>query len=917
MKVLNLQTNQQINPISIDEEIPVFSWKISSCSKRNIQQTSYQILVSSDTKSLQDNVGTIWDSGVVKSNSQHLISFQGQKLVSCQSYFWKVIIQTNLNKTIESEVAAFETAFLSPEDWKAKWIGITSKEKNTWPSKYSDIIPCPLYKHSFKLTKSIQKATIYITGLGHFELRLNGNKVGEEILEPGWTNYDKTCLYKVFDITHHLSNSDNTIGVMLGNGFYNLNEIDGRYMKQGTQRNAKVRTIKQDDPKLLVQLHITYSDGTSEMIISDESWLTAPGPIEFSCLYGGEDYDARKEFDGWDLPHYKENDLWTRASLTKAPEGVLKAENIFGNKIQRILNVKKWIMLEDGVYVADFGQNFSGWMNISIQGTRGSEIKFIPGELFDRKTGIRQELQQKPGTVQLYSYTCRGEDLENWHPRFSYTGFRYLLIKGAVPKGQSKSISENNLPELYDIKGEVIYPNIEQSGSFKCSNPNWNRIHEIINWAMISNIKSVITDCPQREKLGWLEQLHLMGPSLLYNADLQLLMIKTLNDIEEAQLSDGLVPDIAPEFAVFEGGFRDSPEWGSTSVILPWYLYHWYQDKSLLERYYPLMTKYHAYLMTKAEDHILSHGLGDWHDVGPNPPLPQNTPIPITATCMYYYDTVILAEVSKILNIKKEFTFYSHLAEEIREAFYREYFNPKSKQIGSGSQTSLATPLAVGLIRKEDREAVLNNLVNDFTEKDFHTTSGDVGLRYTLKTIAESGHSKLIANMLDQEDSPSYIYQLKQGATTLTEHWDGPTFGKSQNHFMLGHVEEWFYRHLAGIQRTYDSTSRFGDDITIQPFFAEQVDWVEASHIIPAGKINVKWKRVKSQYQLSIFLPPNCKASIILPEFKHDIIIESNIPILKREDISLISGADSEGAHFQIGSGHYQFIINKDERNVE
>jgi alpha-L-rhamnosidase len=914
LQLIDLKVEDRTEPLGIDTTNPRFSWSFGKTQIRGLHQTAYRILVSDNQQHLDH--AHIWDSGKIQSRKNALILYDGPELQSGKRYYWKVYVWDKEQVSTCSQLAWWEMGLLHEGDWMASWIGVDPNVLALWEpaSGYVNNKPLPLFRHEFHLGRMLTRARAYICGLGHFELRINGVKVGDRVLEPGWTNYGKSCLYVVNDITSLLQNGANAVGVMLGNGFYNVNEEPGRYMKNCVQRNFVPKRVLQDDPKLIVQLALEFADGTTEWVLSNESWTAAQGPILYSCLYGGEDYDARKEKIGWDLPGYIENASWSAAAIVLSPGGYLKAEMNPPNKIKGIFHPVSWTEPTPGVYVADLGQNFSGWFQLTLNGgTEGQRIVITPAELLDEQGKVWQELEQKEEAWNFFVFTKKGSMQERWAPRFTYTGYRFVQVEGAIPKEllqSKKSAVYSEVPVIESFEGQLIYPDVPTIGSFSCSNPMWNRIHEIINWAILSNVKSTITDCPHREKLGWLEEVHLMGPAIMYNYELPNLFRKSVHDMSEAQLEEGLIPSIAPEYAVFIEGFLDSPEWGGAFIIVPWYLYHWYGDLRILEKYYQAMTHYVSHLTGKAENGIVSHGLGDWADVGPNPPHAQNTPIPITATCYYYYMLKILQETSKLLNKLEESERYGHIAEEVNQSFHAQFFNADTNQYGSGSQTSNASPITLGLTDKSLIDAVLDNICKDVAAKGYHTTSGDVGHRLLLSALADGGRSDFIAKMLNQTDDPSYGYQILHGATALTEHWDGPTMGKSQNHFMLGHVEEWFYRYLAGIVRDYDGMAAKDTDIVIKPFIAEGIEWTSASHRFLQGEVCVTWTRKDGDVlSLEVELPPNVYATIYVPTNGRDQVFESGTPIEQISNLAIV-GTEVKYIKVRTGSGKYVFLSN-------
>jgi alpha-L-rhamnosidase len=642
---------------------PDFSWILTS-SKNSQVQTSYQIIVGSENEIKKSHKGDLWDSGKILSGEASWIPYAGSNLKPGKEYFWRVRIWDGNDKASEwSGVGKFLTGLFDTSDWSgAKWIGYEEIPDSLLlvpgvhgnGNKLGNVAVkrtiVPLFRYEFPVKKKISQAIAFISGLGQYELYINGNKIGDRFLSPGWSDYRKTCYYNTYDVTENIKSGNNTIGTIVGNGFYNINRE--RYRKLVIAFGA---------PKMIMKLLIRFSDGTEDIIVSDENWKASPSPITFSSIYGGEDYDARLEQDGWNKTGF--NDInWKKAIIVKDPTGVLKPEKDYPVKVAEVIGQKHISCQKDSIFIYDFGQNASGIIKITIKGKRDQVVLLMPGELLGEDSLVTQ---QATGSPFYFSYILKGDKEEIWIPKFTYYGFRYVEVRGAVPENYHNA---GKLPVLSDIEFLHTRNSSPAIGSFRCSNELFNSIYKLINWSIKSNLASVATDCPHREKLGWLEQTHLMGNSIKFNYDIHNLHSKVIDDMIEAQLDNGLVPDIAPEFVPFEGGFRDSPEWGSASIILPWDMYEWYGDISAVKKAYPMMKKYVSYLTGKSDKLIISHGLGDWYDLGPKfPGEAQLTPKAVTATSIYYYDTKLLAEMASLTGNKDDALYYSKKAEEIRK----------------------------------------------------------------------------------------------------------------------------------------------------------------------------------------------------------------------------------------------------------
>ena len=894
---LNLEAASAINPIGIDLQTPRLSWELRATvpATHDLAQDSYQILVASSAEELTKDRGSLWDSGRVQSSRHLYITYGGRTLSSYQSYYWKVRIWDQAGKVSAwSAPARWTMAILHPDEWTARWIAaepdspLEPQARENQGHWTESIQPLPIFRKNFRVTGPVKSAIVVIAGLGEYELHLNGDTVTDTVLNPGWTNYRKTVLYNTFDVTRLLRAGTNAFGVLLGNGMYNVPGVHDRYTKF-------VGSFGQ--PKLILQMHIEYRDGTEAILISDSSWLTASGPITFSSIYGGEDFDASRVQNLWDGPNFVADARWRPALEVAGPDGSASSpgRQLSGHLIPRVVIAERLAPLRftrprPGVIVYDMGKNSSGWPEILVQGRAGDRVRMLPGELLNPDGTVTQaSAGAGPNNPVLFNYTLAGGK-ERWHPRFTYYGFRYVQVE-TIPAtvGGPK-------PRVLSLQCDVVHDDIAVNGHFTSGVTLFNQIHALIDRAILSNLVSVMTDCPTREKLGWLEQTYLAGSSVMENYGVLKLYAKIADDIAEAQLPNGFVPAIAPEYVAFvdangnSTNFRDTPEWGSASILSPWEAFQFYGDVEVLEDHYNSMVAYAGYLRSKLQDGMLNYGLGDWYDIGPRSPgEAQLTGKELTATAIYYQDLRALEATASLLGKEADAASFGREAAEVRESFNKHLLHADTAIYDRGSQTAQAMPLVLGMVPDNLRQAVLDNLIKDVRAHGNHVTAGDVGFHYVVRALTDNGRSDVVFDMLSRTDSPSYGYQLERGATTLTEAWDANP-GSSQNHFMLGHAEEWFYRGLAGIN--IDLSRAESRQILIRPAFLPKVPQAQAQVHSVLGTVESSWTRDEAKVIWRIGIPVGSRAIVVLPQAATALSMNGETPaqVSPANEVSLGSG---------------------------
>lgn len=827
-------------PLGVDTAKPRLSWRVGS-DERGQRQTAWQVLAATSTEALTEGRADLWDSGRVEGARTTLVPYAGRELASSQRVFWKVRSWDRDGKpSAWSEPQTWTMGLLAPEDWSAKWImaGGEVRQENT------------LLRRDFTVRPGLRRALAHVTGLGHYELFVNGAKSGDDLLSPGWTDYNDTILYDTRDVTALLSEGANALGLALGNGMAHVVRPEGRFAKFkgsfGPQR-------------AILYLRMDYADGTTETLSSDETWKSHAGPITFSSIYGGEDYDARLALAGWSRAGF-DDAAWSPAALYTGPGGVLRGQSHAAEPVAPIETrpVVATRELGPGTVLYDFGQNTSFMPRLRISGPAGSTVRLTGGELVNEDGTInRSTMGGAHRGSAWWQYTKATDGEETWFPQFYYLGSRYLYTE------LSPATEGAERPKVEAVEMVVVHSTAKPAGHFACSDPVLNQIRDLVRWAQRSNMVSILTDCPHREKLGWLEQNHLNGPALRYEWALDRLAAKNVRDMAEAQTPEGLIPNIAPEYTVFKGTYRAAAEWGASFILVPWQQYVFTGDDSLLRDHYEAMRRYFAYLETRAAGGLLDEGLGDWYDVILEKTGRANlTPPALTATAHFYQDAVTLAKIAAVLGRTDDAAEFRAKAEAIRTTFNRELFHPATPELyGTGSQTSLVLPLALDLAAPENRASVLAALLQDIDRRG-HSSAGAIGTRYLFRALTDAGHADLIYRLITNPEMPGYAYQLKRGNTALAESW-GALPGASQNHFFLGQVIEWFYHDLVGIAPD-ESAPGFKHTI-IRPHPVNGLDWAEAEHDTPHGRVTVRWEQSPGTFRLTATVPANTTATVYLP----------------------------------------------------
>ncbi len=882
IEVFDLTCNHKIEPLGIDDKTPRFSWKIKA-EGRGFEQAVFRLQVA-ENRDFTDAL--VWDTDKSNSGQSVLVPYAGRPLEPRTRYFYRVKVWgSDGGESSWSAPAFFETAFYSEEEWKgAEWISLPLPEDEHGNE------PAAYLRKSFQLRGSVASARVYATSLGAYKLYVNGYPADDTHLSPGWTSYTKRIQYQTYDVTSLLREGGNAVGVILGNGWYKskLSWVPGR--------------IYGDTRAALVQLHIRYTDGTEDIIGSDSSWKGNDGALRISELYDGEFYDARLERSGWASPDFDDAD-WRAAVLYDFPKtGLVAQENEPVRVVKKLVPVSV-VTTPRGETLLDMGQNMVGWVHFTAVAEAGTAITLKHAEVLDKDgnfyTGNLRSAQQ---TV---TYVCMGGGIENFHPLFSFQGFRYVKIEG---------LSVAEIPGRFE--GCVLTSDLQAAGSFHSSDPLINKLAENIVWGQMGNFVDVPTDCPQRdERLGWTGDAQAFVRASTYNRNVAPFFIKWLRDLAADQQLDGGVPHVVPDVPV--AGYN-SAAWGDAAVIVPWVVYQRYGDERVLREQYPSMRKWVEYVRSQGENEFLwntGFHFGDWLGLDAK----ENSYVGATsrdliATAFYAHSAGLVAKSAQVLGYAEDAASYSRLRDSIVQAFRDEFVTP-SGRIASPTQTAYAVALMFDLLKEEDRRQAADRLALLVEESGFQLTTGFVGTPYLCHVLTRFGHADLAYKLLERREYPSWLYPVTRGATTIWEHWDGikpdGSFWSddmnSYNHYAYGAIGDWLFGSVAGIDT--DEAAPGYRRIKLQPLPGGSLQFAVATHESSYGLIRSAWSRsADGDIVYEATIPANAAADVLLTGVKRGGVTESGRELEHSEGIADVAETP-EGLRFRAGSGEYVFRI--------
>lgn len=877
VKVVNLLTENLTDPIGIDVKQPRFSWQLSG-SQRGLVQIAYELRVLNGKK-------TVWTSGKQVSDQSVHVPYGGGELLPGEKYSWQVRVWDNSNKASSWSTASFQMG-LATTDWKAKWIEAGFDE---------DLVnrPAQYFRKPFRVGKKLKSATVFISAHGIYEAAINGKRVGDHYLSPGWTSYNKRLQYQAFDVTDLITTGNNAIGVAVGNGWYRSN------LAWENRKN-----IYGDKLGVLLQLQIKYTDGSSELIVSDDSWKSSTGAVRYTEIYHGETKDARAEKKGWLMAGYDDSG-WAGVKQRDYPLDNLVATYNEPIKKHETFKPVKIFKTPKGEQVIDFGQNLVGWVTVKLRGNAGDSIIIQHAEVLDKEGNFY--LDNLRGAKAKAIYYLKGGQEEVFEPSFTFFGFRYIKISGFTA-----SINEDNFTAV------ALYSAMKPTGSFISSHPLINQLQHNIQWGQRGNFLDVPTDCPQRdERLGWTGDAQAFSRTAAFNFGVNNFFAKWLKDLAADQIN-GSVPFVIPN--VLNENSAGSAGWADAATIIPWDMYLAYGDRKVLEDQYESMKAWVGYMERNSVDNLWNKGFhfGDWLFYRPfddNDGRSAVTDKYLIAQCFFAHSTELIVKAAKVLGRAEDVIKYQALLKNIKDAFLKEYVTPSGRLV-SGTQTAYVLALHFDMLPESMRAKAAETLANNIKSYNNHLTTGFLGTPYLCHVLSRFGYTDLAYTLLLQESYPSWLYPVKMGATTIWERWDGikpdssfQTPGmNSFNHYAYGAIGDWMYRVVAGLETDEEKTGY--KKIIIRPHVSEKLGHAAATLQTYYGKLHSGWKLDNGILTIDIIIPANTTATVFIPATDVSLISESGQQISNRRDIN-VAGSENGSVKLQLGSGSYEFTVNQ------
>ncbi len=875
VSVSQLLAENETSPTGLTTAHPRFSWQIQS-QQRNTFQSAYEIKVSNGKYA-------VWHSGRVNSDSSVHVTYKGSPLQSNEKYQWQVKVwDQNGKSSIWSTPASFQMGLLTPSDWKAQWIESGIPEAPSRPSQ--------LFRKSFSTNKKVKSATAYITSHGMYEAYLNGKRIGDAWLTPGWTSYNKRLQYQSYDVTHLLQQGANIVGAMLGNGWYRS--------VLGWQNNGDIygKTLG-----LLLQVNIEYTDGSKEIVATDGSWKSETGAVTYSEIYNGETIDARQEKPNWNNNNYDDKS-WAAVQVKDYPlTNIITTVNEPVKK-QEAFKALKIITTPAGEKVIDFGQNLVGWVEVKVAGKAGDSVLLSHAEVLDKKGNFYTE-NLRAAKAQN-KYILKGGSSETFTPHFTWQGFRYVKVEGYP--GELK-------PEHFTAY--ALYSDMKPTGVFNSSDSLINQLQHNIQWGQKGNFLDVPTDCPQRdERLGWTGDAQAFSRTASFNMNVNNFFAKWMRDVEADQV-DGLVPHVIPNVLGKDG---NSAGWADVATIVPWDMYIAYGDKRILATQYNSMKAFVESVRRTTKDDLwnTTWHFGDWLFYRPfddNDGSSAVTDKHLIAQCFYAHSTQLLINTAKVLGNEADAATYTGLLQKIKAAFNKEYVTATGRLV-SGSQTAYVLALQFDMLPENSRMQAADRLVENIKRYNNHLTTGFLGTPYLCHVLTRFGHSDLAYTLLMQDTYPSWLYPVKMGATTIWERWDGiktdgsfqtPTMN-SFNHYAYGAIGDWMYRKMVGLD-TYEDGAGY-KHIQVKPYIGGKFTHASASLQTYYGRLSNAWKKDSTGITMQVEIPANTRATIYIPGSDVNKITEHG-SVLSSSKSFKIRGQEEGYTVVETGSGKYAFVV--------
>lgn len=882
VEVKDLRCEGYENPLGLDEKAPVLSWRVEA-DGRGRSQKAYAIQVATDAQFTR----TVWERNRVAREDMQAV-YAGRALMACTRYYWRVRVWDDRGEASSwSPAAWFETGLMEPSAWKGKWITADPARAN------KKTAPSPMMRRVVVLPAAPVRARLYITALGMVLARVNGRPVGPDVLLPGWSSYNKRVLYATYDVTDLMTEGENVLGAILGEGWY-----------RGNLAWEKNRALYGHQRALLAQLHVECADGSRLTVVTDRQWKWDESPIRYSEIYHGEIYDARMEQPGWDSPGFSDKGWKTVRALRRSMQTVRARDGLPVRPIEEIRPVAV-LTTPKGETVLDMGQNMVGWVRVRARGKAGDEIVLRHAEVLDRDGNVYLANLRK--ARQCCRYILKGEGEEVFAPHFTFQGFRYVRVDSYPGPVRAE-----------DFTGVVVHSDMASIGSFSCDRPLVNQLQRNIRWGQRGNFVDIPTDCPQRdERLGWTGDAQVFIPTACYNFAVGPFFRKWLRDLAADQRADGGVPHVIPD--VLPGANNhSSTAWGDAATICPWTLYRAYGDKKVLKDQYPSMKAWVDYMTAQGDNPLLYNTgfhFGDWValDAGQGEYIGA-TNTDLIATAYYARSALLVGRTARLLGKKREGNAYIKLHNRIVEAFRHEFVTPSGRLV-SRTQTAYALALCFDLLEEKDRPRAVNELVRLIDERNGHLSTGFVGTPVLCEALTRFGRHDVACRLVLNEDYPSWLYPITKGATTIWEHWDGikpdgsfwsPAMN-SFNHYSYGAIGDWLYRHIAGIDQVEDSAGYRHS--LIRPLPGHGFSAARGTQMTPYGLLAVDWTLQDGRMTLSLTVPVGTVADVVLAGAAGAKVTEGGKSIAKAGGVSLLGerGAD---VLLRVGSGQYEFAWN-------